>query len=86
MDGVSYETQTHSWRFASLDCYYTTRDALYMPGNHLHFMWENSEISWPVKISRQQYIIYWKRWQNMPKEAVGNYSQIIDCMEISSLW
>ena len=41
---------------------------------------------WWVHITRQQYLIYWKRWQHTPSEGMDGYWQVIDHMEIWSFW
>ena len=39
-----------------------------------------------VHVSRQQYLIYWKRYQHMHSEGVHSYWQVISCLQIWFLW
>ena len=54
--------------------------------SHLHFKWQASEITRPVHILQQQYLIYWKWCQHAPSKGMNCYWQVINHMEIRSLW
>ena len=41
--------------------------------SHLHFKWQTSNISGPVHITWQQYLIYWKWCQCTPSEGMEFY-------------
>ena len=47
--------------------------------------WQASEISRPVHLPQQQYLINWKWCHNTPGEVVECYRQVIEYMEILSL-
>ena len=51
-----------------------------------HFKWQATEIRKPVHIPWQQYLIYWKWCQHMPSKGMDNYWQVVNLMEIWSLW
>ena len=54
--------------------------------SHFHFKWQGSKIIRPVHIHWQQYLIYWKWYQHMPRGGLDHYWQVIDDMEVWYLW
>ena len=81
------ESQLHSMEQAAggISSYMNANKTNFMylkKKRHLCFKWQASEVSRPVHIAWQQYLIYWKWCQHISYEVSGCYWLVIDYMEI----
>ena len=63
-----------------------TKSARFKQGGLSTLKKKASEISRPVPIHRQQYLIYWNQCQQKHRENVDWYWQVVDYMEIWTSW